>query len=49
MCLDASIDEQTERELTQEERMNCILTVPEYSDEIYKHLRQQEVSCLSHP
>ena len=46
MCLDASIDEQTERELTQEERMNCILTVPEYSDEIYKHLRQQEVSCL---
>ncbi len=42
MVLDTSLDSQ--RGLSEEERLNQIITVPEYSQEIYWHLREQEVS-----
>ncbi len=45
MCLDTSIDQQhKEKELTERERQDFLLTVPEYTEEIYAHLREQEVS-----
>ncbi len=47
MVLDTSmVDVERQREQTAEERLNSILTVPEYTDDIYKYLRQLEVIIL---
>jgi len=37
---------ESQKETMEEQRLDLIWTVPEYSEEIYIHLRHQEVSSL---
>ena len=48
MLLDTSVDVQRTLEDTAEQRLEKILTVPEYSSEIYAYLREAEVNFFSH-
>ena len=46
MLLDTSVSVHKTIEETAEERFNRVLTVPEYSDEIYTYLREAEVDFV---
>ena len=41
MCLDASMNARSEL-ATEEERLEKIITCPEYSEDIYRYLREAE-------